>query len=240
MQVWRHELVARLRERLSKIYPDLVGFHTVRTRILKVHSLFNQFASDDGTICISGLLDSDEAKVAAMPYKLPVERLKIWRGHRFAFFGFVHALHPKLSTAYLDYLVQARMSDLTTVQHTARPIPAISIDREGVDELKKLWRVYTRGGTGKLSCASLADQLKGTGLSRKDLLDLIIVYDDDDGSLCLDGFLAMMASTGVWGAMERERLEDEARHARDREQGLSSRQPLRRRSTAPKHTGQRR
>lgn len=239
MQVWGNKLVQRLRERLSKIYPEhLVGFHTVRTRILKVHSLFKRFASGDGTVSISDLLDSDAAPQAALPYKLPMERLEVWRGHRLTFFGFVHALHPKLSTAYLDYLVQASTSDLATVQHMAHPIPAVDVDRQGVDELKKLWRVYIRGGTSKLSCASLADQLKGSGLSRKDLHDLLIVYDsDNDGSLCLDEFLAMMASTGVWGAMERQRLEDEARHARDREQDLSSTQPLKQRATPPKLLG---
>jgi hypothetical protein len=244
MQVWGRKMVERFRDRLSQIYPEhLVNFYTIRTRILKVHSLFGSFATGDGTISISDLLDSEAATQAAVPYTLPRERLQIWRGHRFTFFGFVHALHPKLSTACLECLIQARASYLATVPHTGHLISIVDVDCEGVDELKKLWRVYVRGSAGTLSCASLADQLKRSGLSRKDLYELIIVYDDDgDGSLRLDEFLAMMASTGVWGAMERERLEEEARRARDREQGLSSRPPLKlkQKATPPtKRTGKR-
>lgn len=214
-----------LRARLARIYPDhVISFYTIRTRIMKLRTFFAQYARQDGTIAISDILDLKKDRA---PFELPAERLQAWRNEKVPFITFVHVLHPKLSTAFLEHMVHTQDHVEARMLHgliKSEQIPNIEVDYEGMDELQKLWGIYTRRSQGKLSCQKLEVELRHTGLDPKDLSSSISLYDgDNDGLLDYDEFLGMMASTGVWGDGERDRIEAEKRHARNREQGLRPR-----------------
>jgi len=115
-------------------------------------------------------------------------------------------LHPSFCTAQLLYPL-ATQQDFDVMMGWVKPPepppppPKRELTADQLQEIKAIFSLYDKDGSGGITVKELRDAMKGTFLDEAEIEEMFSKSDKDENMLLdMDEFRALMVSTGLWDA----------------------------------------